>query len=171
VEFSALPRRRDRSLLPHDGTRDFDFLLGCWRVHNRRLLQPCVDSDGWIEFEGRSEVRALAGCCGNLEDWEAYTPAGRVSAVSLHLYDPRAGQWRLHWAAGDDGRLGVATVGSFVGRRGEFYGWAELEDRAVLLRRVWEPSTPDACRLEQAFSEDGGRSWEITWIMDFTREA
>jgi hypothetical protein len=93
-----------------------------------------------------------------------------MRAVSLHLYDPNAGQWRLHWATRETGRVGVPTVGYFVDERGQFFGQEDFEDRTVLVRLIRQSRGPGACRFEQAFSDDGGRSWETNWVMDFTRE-
>ncbi|HYW11054.1 MAG TPA: hypothetical protein VE871_03830, partial [Longimicrobium sp.] len=152
-----------------DSSRDFHFLHGRWRVHNRRLLHPLTGSDAWTEFEGRSHVRPVWDGRANLEEWDADAPAGRMRAVSLHLHDPRSGEWRLHWATRDSGRVGVAAVGTFAHGRGEFYAQEEFEGRTIFLRLVWEDRGPAECRFEQAFSEDGGRLWETNWIMDFKR--
>ncbi len=152
-----------------DSSRDFHFLHGRWRVHNRRLLHPLTGSDAWVEFDGSSHVRPLWDGRANLEEWEADAPAGRMRAVSLHLHDPRSGEWRLHWATRDSGRVGVPAIGRFALGRGEFYAQEEFEGRTVFLRLVWEDRGPAECRFEQAFSEDGGRLWETNWTMDFTR--
>ncbi|HST58792.1 MAG TPA: hypothetical protein VLK84_08895 [Longimicrobium sp.] len=152
-----------------DSSRDFHFLHGRWHVHNRRLLHPLTGSDAWIAFDGRSHVRPLWDGRANLETWEADAPAGRMQAVSLHLHDPRSGEWRLHWATRDSGRVGVPAIGTFAYGRGEFYAQEEFEGRTIFLRLVWEDRGPGACRFEQAFSEDGGRLWETNWTMDFTR--
>lgn len=154
---------------PRDGRRDFDFLHGEWHVHNRRLVRPLADETRWSEFEGRSVVRPLFDGDGMIEEWEADAPSGRMRAVSLHLYDPVARQWRLHWATHASGRVGVPTVGAFADGRGEFYDQEDYDGRAIYLRLMWEPRGPGACRFEQAFSDDGGRSWETNWVMDFTR--
>jgi hypothetical protein len=149
--------------------RDFDFLHGRWRVHNRRLVHPLSDSSEWVEFEGTSVARPLLGGAGCLEEWEAEAPSGRLSAVSLHLYDPRAKQWSLYWATSADGRVGVPTVGAFARGRGDFFAQEHFEGRSIFLRLRWEPHGTDACRFEQAFSTDGGAVWETNWIMDFSR--
>jgi len=39
-----------------------------------------------------------------------------------------------------------------------------LNGRAILVRFVILPITPDSIRFEQSFSDDGGRSWEVNWI-------
>lgn len=156
---------------PRDGARDFDFLLGSWRVHNRRLRHPLTGTGEWEEFEGTSVVRPLWGGRANYEEWEADAPGGRMRAVSLHLYDPTCGEWSLHWATCESGRVGVPAIGRFTGTRGEFHDQERHDGRAIFLRITWEPRGDHACRFEQAYSADGGRTWETNWIMDFTRDA
>jgi hypothetical protein len=153
----------------HTRSHDFDFLYGRWHVRNRRLMRPLARSSEWVEFEGTSVVRPVWDGLACLEEWEADAPSGHVSAVSLHLYDPRAQQWSLHWATRADGRVGVPTLGGFANGRGEFYSQEDHDGASILLRITWESLGPSACRFEQAFSADGGAAWETNWIMDFTR--
>mgnify|MGYP001547742514 FL=1 len=153
-----------------DGARDFDFLFGRWRVHNRRLRQPLTGSGEWDEFDGTSVVRPLWDGRANYEEWEADAPGGRMRAVSLHLYDPESEEWSLHWATRESGRVGVPTVGRFTGARGEFHDQERHDGRAIFIRITWEPRGDRACRFEQSYSADGGRTWETNWIMDFTRD-
>jgi hypothetical protein len=152
-------------------SHDFDFLHGRWHVHNRRMLRPLSGQCEWVEFAGSSVVRPVWEGRACFEEWEGDTPGGHVSAVSLHLYDPRAKQWRLHWATRADGRIGVPTIGGFAHGRGVFYAQEEYDGASIFLRIVWEPRGASACRFEQAFSNDGGATWETNWIMDFTRAA
>jgi hypothetical protein len=168
---SAVPLRSDR-IFGDDraGSRAFDFLLGHWRVRNRRLVRPLSGLAEWEEFDAASVVRPLGARQGNIEEWTAPTFRGGLRAVSLHLFDPLAQQWRLHWATLHDGRVGVPTIGSFSDGLGEFYACEEFEGRSILLRIVWQGLTADTCRWEQSFSMDGGRDWETNWTMHFTRE-
>ena len=152
-----------------DGARDFDFLHGRWHVRNRRLRQPLAGSAEWYEFDATSEVRPLWNGRGNVEEWIGEMPEGQLCGMSLHLYDPAARQWRLHWATDRDGRLGAPTAGQFRNGRGEFFDHEDYHGRAILLRLRWEDHGPREARWEQAFSTDGGASWETNWTMQFTR--
>lgn len=154
---------------PRDGQHDFDFLVGAWTVRNRRLVRPLSDSSEWEEFRATSLVRPLWNGRGHLEEWDAVTDHGDIHAVSLHLYDPEAHQWRLHWATESQGRVGVPTVGAFRDGVGHFYAQEDYAGRSILLRITWEDRSRGACRWEQSFSTDGGVSWELNWTMDFTR--
>lgn len=155
---------------PRDGMRDFDFLHGRWRVHNRRLRRPLSGSGEWYEFEGTAVERPLWDGQGNLEEYEAELPTGdRLRGLALRLYDPRSRQWTINWSSSATGRLDRPMTGEFRDGRGEFYNQEELEGRAIYVRFIWTSLGPAACRWEQAFSADGGRTWETNWIMDFTR--
>ena len=42
-----------------------------------------------------------------------------------------------------------------------------FDGRPIRVRFIWTRGAKP--RWEQAFSEDGGRTWETNWIMDYTR--
>jgi len=138
-------------------------------VHNKRLKQPLSGSSEWYTFERASEERSLWNGQANIEEYEAQTPAGRIRGLALRLYSPRSGQWSIHWSSSTTGTLDAPMIGEFRDGRAEFYGQDVFEGRAILLRFIWTSDAADACRWEQAFSADGGRSWETNWIMEFTR--
>lgn len=155
---------------PRDGAHDFDFVHGRWRVHNRRLRRPLSGSHDWYEFEGRTVERPLWDGQGNIEEYDAEPPGGRLRGLALRLYSPTARQWSIFWSNSATGTLDKPMIGEFHDGRGVFYGQDAFEGRAILLRFIWSSAGPDACRWEQAFSVDGGESWETNWIMEFSRE-
>ena len=152
-----------------DGQKDFDFLIGTWKVHNRRLRERLKGSTTWDEFEATVVARHLWGGLANVDEYEANGPAGRIQGLTLRVYDPRSRQWSLHWANAANGRLDVPMIGSFENGRGEFYDQELFEGRAIYVRYIWSDITPRSCRWSQAFSADGGKTWETNWVMDFTR--
>jgi hypothetical protein len=152
-----------------DGSHDFDFELGEWTVHLSRRLQPLTGSDTWVEYEGTSVVRKVWDGRANLGELEVDGSSGPIEGLSLRLYDPESRQWRIHWASSRDGALGLAMVGGFQDGVGEFYNQEELDGRAIFVRFIFSDITPTAFRLEQAFSADGGKSWEANWIATFER--
>lgn len=154
-----------------DGEHGFDFLHGEWRIHNRRLRCPLTGSTEWYEFEGSSVERPFWDGQGNLEEYEGNSPNGRIRGLALRLYDPYSKQWSIHWSSGATGTLDRAMVGGFRNGRGEFYNQDLFEGREVMVRFIWTSINANAARWEQAFSADGGRTWETNWIMDFTRVA
>ena len=60
-------------------------------------------------------------------------------------------------------------VGSFSGNRGELFGEDQYRGRAILVRYVWLDISPKAARMEQSFSADGGKTWEVNWICELSR--
>lgn len=152
-----------------DGRHDFDFEFGDWKVHLSRLLEPLTGSTTWVEYEGTSVVRKVWDGRANLGELEVDGPSGAIQGLSLRLYDPDSRQWRIHWASSRNGTLGPAMVGGFRDGTGEFYNQEVFNGRAIFVRFVFSDITPTSFRLEQAFSDDGGKSWEANWIARFNR--
>jgi hypothetical protein len=155
--------------MDRDGRRDFDFAIGTWTTHLSRLLRPLTGSTDWIELDGTTIVRPVWDGDANLAELRIDGPDGPVRVLSLRLYDPQSGQWSLTTANAAGGALGTPTVGSFRDGRGEFYSHEPVGGRMVLVRNVWSDITATSCRFEQAFSDDGGRTWEANWIAVDTR--
>ncbi len=145
----------------------FDFELGTWELHVKRLLNPLTGSHTWTDFDAGSVTRSIWGGRGELEQFEASGSAGRIEGLTLRLYDPQTHQWRLYWANSKDGVLFVPQIGEFTGETGEFYGTDIVDGKYVYVRFIWWPRT---AHFEQAFSADGGKTWEVNWITDQTRE-
>ena len=154
---------------PRDGQHDFDFEIGNWRTRLSRLAHPLSGSSTWVEYEGTSVVRKVWGGRANLVELEVAGPAGRIEGLSLRLYNPESRQWSLIFSNSRGGTLSPPTIGEFKEGRGEFYGQETLDGRAILVRFVISDITPSSCRFEQAFSADGGKTWEANWIATDTR--
>jgi hypothetical protein len=152
------------------GKHDFDFLHGSWRVHNRYLKRRLQQSSEWIEFDAQSDVQPLLNGLGQLDRYNAVRDGAAVEGVTLRLLNPATGEWSLHWA--DTVRPGVLLppmTGRFKGDLGEFFGDEMVDGKKVLCRFHWSRADAAAPRWEQAFSNDGGRTWETNWIMTLTR--
>jgi hypothetical protein len=150
---------------------DFDFLFGDWTIHNRYLKGRLRGSTEWIEFGARSEVQPLLDGLGNLDRYFAALDGAPVEGMTLRLFNPATGDWSLHWA--DTVRAGALLppmTGRFAGDAGEFFGDEEVDGRTVRCRFRWfKDAGGGSPRWEQAFSDDGGTTWETNWIMTFTR--
>lgn len=154
----------------HDGSHDFDFLIGKWKAHVRRMPDRLVGSTKWLEYDGISIHTKLLDSNANFEEFLVEGPAGRIKAQTLRLYNPKSQQWSIYGLDLDAGQLPMpATVGQFDGKRGEFYDREEWKGRMILVRFVWENISPKAARMTQSFSDDGGKTWEANWICDLTR--
>jgi hypothetical protein len=161
--------KRSKSREFRDGARDFDFNLGIWKTHVRRLLEPLAGRDEWVDYEGRSEVRRVWDGGASLFELDVQGPAGRIEGVGLRLYNPESRQWSLNWASRRTGALEPPMIGEFKDGRGEFYGPDTVNGRRVLARNRFGEITRDSSRFEQAFSDDGGITWETNWVMEFAR--
>jgi hypothetical protein len=154
---------------PRDGQHDFDFEIGTWHTQLKRLAHPLSGSDEWLEYEGVTTVRRVWNGRANLVELTADGPDGHFEGLNLRLYNPRSRQWSLNFASSKGGTLGQPTIGGFTGGRGEFFDQEDFDGRAIFVRFVITPIDADTIRFEQAFSEDGGKTWEINWVATDTR--
>jgi hypothetical protein len=154
-----------------DGQKDFDFNFGSWRTHLKRLKSPLSGSNEWVEYEGTSIVHKFLDGRASLVELSIAGPAGNIQGVMLRLYSPEKKQWSLHYASIRNGELTPPLVGAFENGRGVFYGDDELDGRPIRIRFVISDITDQSARFEQAFSADGGKTWEVNWIAIDTRLA
>jgi hypothetical protein len=154
---------------PRDGSHDFDFEFGLWKTHLRRLTQPLSGSDKWVEYDGTTKITPVWGGRANLIELDADGPAGHITALNLRLYNPAAHQWSLNFASVRSGTIGVPTVGEFKNGVGEFYDQEDFDGRSIFVRFIITPINADEIKFEQAFSTDGGKTWELNWIANDTR--
>jgi hypothetical protein len=152
-----------------DGTDDFNFLIGDWSVVHRRLKRRLVSDTEWIEFSGPATARKILGGLGNIDEYGIDLPAGAYVGASLRLFDPTTRTWTIYWMDSRNPRLDPPMVGSFKNGSGFFFGDDTCEGKPIRVRFVWSGMAETTCRWEQAFSLDGGVSWETNWIMTFTR--
>jgi hypothetical protein len=152
-----------------DGQRDFDFEIGTWNTKLSRRLKPLTGSSTWVEYTGTSAVRKVWDGRANLVELDVTGPSGRIEGLSLRLYNPESRQWNLNFSNSAGGTLSPPVVGEFKNGRGEFYGQEFLDGRLIFVRFVISDITPASCRFAQAFSDDGGKTWEVNWIAVDTR--
>ena len=174
----ALPQNSDlattanqsAATTPRDGQHDFDFEIGTWKTHLKRLQRPLTGSTTWVEYEGTTVVRKVWNGRANLVELDVNGPAGHIEALSLRLYNPESHQWSLNFSNSASGTMSQPTIGEFKNGRGEFFDQETLNGRAIFVRFVISDITPNSCHFEQAFSDDGGKSWEVNWIATDRRQ-
>jgi hypothetical protein len=155
-----------------DGRADFDFFMGTWNVHHRRLCERLNGSDKWETFEGICVAQKVLGGLANMDEATMERPSGLVRGMTVRLFDPKIRQWSLYWADSVNGwNWHLPQIGVFKDGVGEFYAHEPFGDQYIFSRYIWSRITPTTCRWEQAFSADGGRTWETNWIMDNERIA
>jgi hypothetical protein len=155
--------------MENDGRNDFDFLIGTWNVHHRTLKVRLNRSAEWQEFEGDMVSRKILNGIGNLDENIIHSNAGLVHAITLRLFNPGSKEWSIYWSTDQTGTLDVPMIGGFRDGRGEFYSQEVFEVRHIYTRFIWSKITANSAQWEQAFSEDGGKTWETNWIMEFER--
>jgi hypothetical protein len=154
---------------PNDGRNDFDFLIGTWKVHHRMLTTRLKGSTDWVEFDGDTVDRKIMNGLGNLDENIIHMSNGPVHAISLRLFNPQSKEWSIHWSTDRMGTLDIPMIGGFTGGRGEFYAREVSNGTHVYSRFIWSKITANSCQWEQALSDDGGKTWETNWIMEFER--
>ena len=153
-----------------DGQRDFDFEVGSFKIHLKRLLHPLTGSTNWVEYDGTSVTRKVWDGRAQLEEFETDSPAaGHIEGLTLRLYDPQSHQWSLYWANSKGGPIFPPQIGEFKNGSGEFYAQDMLNGKSILIRFIWSNTTTNTPHFEQSFSDDGGKTWEVNWITDQSR--
>lgn len=152
-----------------DGQHDFDFQFGTWKTHVKRLRKPLTGSTDWVEYDGISVVRKVWNGRASLIELEVDGAAGHIQGLGLRLYNPETRQWSINWANSSDGVLQIPMRGKFKNGRGEFYDHESFNGKPIFARNSFFDIAPNSISFEQAFSDDGGKSWEANWIMTFTR--
>jgi hypothetical protein len=151
-----------------DGQHDFDSLIGAWKYHLKRRLNPLTGSNTWVEFDGTGVCRRVWDGS-DLDQIEVDGPTGHIEGLTLRLYNPQSHQWRLYWANRKIGILDPPQIGEFKNGRGEFFAQDTINGKTILIRFVWTNMTTSTPHFEQSFSDDGGKTWEVNWITDQTR--
>lgn len=154
---------------PGDCRHDFDFLLGTWTVHHRRLRTRLSSDTTWDEFGGTCAALPILDGAGNIDDNLLHLPGGSYRAASIRAFDAARRQWSIWWLDGRDVVIGSPVHGRFADGVGTFLGDDVLHGRPIRVRFLWSGISAHAARWEQAFSGDGGATWETNWVMDFRR--
>ncbi|PYK86640.1 MAG: DUF1579 domain-containing protein [Verrucomicrobia bacterium] len=153
-----------------DSRHDFDFFMGNWRVHHRRLKERLANNHEWVEFEGTCTGQKILGGLGNIGDCVLDLPGGAYRGVALRAYDPEKKQWSIWWLDGrSPGQVDVPAVGRFENGVGTFYADDTLKGKPIRVRYLWTRVTSNTPHWEQAFSVDAGETWETNWTWDFTK--
>ena len=150
---------------------DFDFMIGDWRVHHRRLNARLTQCTDWTEFTGTSSTRKILGGFGNVEDNTLMFPEGAVKAAAFRSFNADTQEWAIWWL---DGRaphqLDAPVVGKFAGATGTFFAQDTLGETPIVIRFTWHANYGKNPVWEQAFSNDAGKTWETNWVMEFEKK-
>lgn len=153
-----------------DHRRDFEWLAGGWNVRHRRLETRLANDTRWEEFNGTCECWLTMNGHGTCDDNVLELPSGRYRAMGIRAFDPSTGKWAIWWL--DErypDRIEPPVYGSFANGVGRFEGDDVFNGQPIRVYFQWSEITATTARWEQAFSTDGGATWEVNWVMHFTR--
>jgi hypothetical protein len=154
-----------------DGRADFDFFIGSWKFRNRCLREWLKGSTSWEEFGGTSVARKILGGPGHIEEYTLEYASVAPEGMAVRLFDPQTQQWSVYEADNRNGFDPRPAIGAFKDGRVEGYSHQPWEGTYIFRRVIWSEITATSFHWEQAFSADGGRTWETNWITDFERIA
>jgi len=159
-------------LANRSGAHDFDWEIGPWTTRVRVRTNPLSgDAPRWVDYAGTSVVKPLLGGRANFVELSVAGTQGRIEGGSLRLYGSQSGQWSLNYANLRNGLLTSPVYGGFdASGRGLFYGPDTVNGRAIVVRFVITRVSPNQARFEQAYSADGGVTWEDNWIATDSRK-
>ncbi len=151
-------------------SHDFDFFVGSWSVKHRRLKQRLVGSQDWQEFDGTCRCWSLLGGIANINERIAYRPDGTSHGLGLRAFDEKSGTW-ADWnlSSKEPHKIDVPIIGRFKDGAGVFLSDDTHEGIPIKVRGMFSKITPTSAQWEQAFSTDGGGTWETNWVMNYTR--
>ena len=148
---------------------DFDFLIGGWKIKNRKLKEPLAGRDEWDEFEATHDFHKVLLGLGNFDIFSTEFAGKPFEGFTLRLFDPKTRLWTIYWADSEAVSLDGGKVGSFDGDIGEFFAREVFEGKDILVKFHWDKSKPDAPIYSAAFSVDDGQTWEWNWFAHFAR--
>jgi hypothetical protein len=157
----------------HDGQRDFDFLVGPWKIHLKRLVQSEHGTKEWVDLDGTVVCRQVFEGRAEVEEFnvESRDKKMHIQGLATRFYNPTSHQWSIWWANAKDGAMyPPPVVGDFKDGRGEFYDQEVVNGRVVFTRYVWTATTTKSPHFEQSISIDGGKTWELWWVTDQTKD-
>lgn len=154
------------------GLHDFDFFVGTWVVHHRRLRKRLAGNNDWEEFEGTTRCQSLLGGVVNLNESKAVRETGPTNGMGLRVYDAKSGLWADWYVTAAGGyELGEPGIGRFQGKVGDFFSDDTFEGKPIKVRGRFTSISDGLAQWEQAFSPDAGQTWETNWVMRYVRTA
>ncbi len=164
VELNVIPSEKSSE-------KDFNFLIGKWKIRNRKLNKRLANCGDWTEFEAKQECRHILHGFGNQDFFKAEFDGKPFEGMSLRLFDPKTKLWSIYWADSNAVVLQVPQIGSFENGIGEFFARDNFEERSILVKFNWNATDEKFPVWSQAFSADEGKTWEWNWYMYFSRQS
>jgi len=146
---------------------DFDFLVGKWKMHNRRLNKRLEGNNEWTEFDSYDENSKILSGTADVDTYSTTEMPGmegkRFEGLTLRLFNPKTKLWSLYWVASNVGVLDPPVVGSFENGVGHFFAKDTFKEKPIIMMFRWDARNKDRPVWSQAFSPDDGKTWEWNW--------
>jgi hypothetical protein len=139
---------------------DFDYLIGNWKLRNRKLKARLAHSTEWISFDSRVEMHQILNGVGNIDKYTDNASGAPYEGVALRLFDTKTKLWSIYWADSNSGHLDPPVVGSFENKIGHFFARDTFKGQNIIVVFRWDARNAKAPIWSQAFSTDDGKTWE-----------
>jgi hypothetical protein len=147
---------------------DFDFLVGKWKMHHRRLNKRLENCKEWTEFESTDENHKILAGTADMDTYYTSEMPGRegkpFEGITLRLFNPKTRLWSLYWVASNTGVLDPPVVGSFENNVGHFFCKDTFNGKNIIVVFRWDARDKNRPVWSQAFSADYGKTWEWNWF-------
>lgn len=154
-------------------SNDFDFLQGEWTIRNRRRTNAFErDKEAiWDEFPATHRGEKYLDGNVIIEHFEGAFSSGEIrKGMTIRTFDPETQQWSIVWLDNRSARDFTPWVGKFEDGVGRFYQVITAPDgQPVHVLYMWDQITANSARWQQAFSFDGGKTWDLNWVSELTR--
>jgi len=141
-------------------SKDFNYLIGNWKLKNRKLKSRLTNSTEWIEFESKVEMYQVLGGNGNIDRYTDTASGKPYEGIALRLFNSKTKLWSIYWADSNSGTLDPPVVGSFENKIGHFFCKDTFNGKKIIVVFRWDVRNPDLPIWSQAFSTDNGKTWE-----------
>lgn len=149
---------------------DFNFLVGKWKVQNRKLKVRLNNSHAWDEFESELHMKKALNGMGNVENYYASFDGKPFEGLAVRLFNPQTRLRTIYWMDTNGMMMDQHPVtGSFERGVGKFYAHDTFDGKEILVIYQWDATNLKQPIWSQAFSLDNGKTWEWNWEMRLSK--
>jgi hypothetical protein len=129
--------------------------------------------DEWVEFTASATCAPALDGSVNIDTFEGTFPDGEfMKGMTVRAYDRTTREWSLVWLSTRQTPDFRPIVGHFQDGVGTFtMDDTTTDGRPMRVRFIWDAITPTSARWQQAFSFDGGQTWDTNWVNEFARRS
>ena len=153
---------------PASSPNDFDFFVGKWKIHNRRLKTRLNNCTEWTEFDSTVEMHKIfSNSVGNTDytSFDGFDGRPSFEGLAIRLFNLKTKLWSIYWAASNTGTMESPNVGSFKDGAGDFFTKDTYNGKKIIVLLRWDVRDKNNLKWSQAFSADNGKTWEWNWYM------